>query len=627
MVMDAMKQHALNRQQQAALESIQAAFLTVDRDWHITYANERAVDLLSGEERVARKDAILGEVLWERFSAHERDALQKPLRRALEDEPSVQVICEQEDTGRSYRVEAAPFEQGLSVYLHDITELQALAHERTLLVKAVEELNESVLITEAEPIDLPGPRIVYGNPAFEEMTGYTTEEVKGKTPRILQGPATDRAVLDNMRAHLEREQPWEGETVNYRKDGTPYTVRWSMAPVCNDAGECTHWVSVQNDVTEQREREAQLRKQRNLLDQTQRLAGAWEVDLCTDTVRWSEEVYRIYEMEEHVSLSMQDALALYPETARETVRSALNTLIETGTTYDLTLPIQTAKGNDRWVRTVGGVIDRDSDGAILKVGGAVQDITDRKEAEKRLIKAKEKAEEMSRLKTAFLANMSHEIRTPLTSIMGFSEMLDEMDLNDRAEQYASFIHKGGKRLLRTLNAVLDLSQLQANALDLKPAEIDVVNEFHAALYRLRANAEKAGVQMHVEAPTCEVMATLDASAFRRIVTHLVDNAIKFTSHEGTVSVRLESDPTVVRLTVQDTGVGIDEAFLPHLFDAFKQESTGNARAYEGNGVGLAVTKHLVDLMDGDITVDTVKGEGTTFTVELPRHALPAEANR
>jgi PAS domain S-box-containing protein len=121
-----------------------------------------------------------------------------------------------------------------------------------LLQSAVEQTKEAVLITEGEPLEEPGPRITYVNPAFTEITGYTSEEVIGRTPRILQGPKTEPWVIQRLRRRLERGLRFEGEAINYRKDGTPYVNQWSIAPVKDDDGRITHWVSVQRDITDKR---------------------------------------------------------------------------------------------------------------------------------------------------------------------------------------------------------------------------------------------------------------------------------------------------------------------------------------------------------------------------------------
>lgn len=143
-----------------------------------------------------------------------------------------------------------------------------------LLTKAVEQSTEPILITEGAPLDPPGPRIEYVNPAEEEMSGYRKDELIGRTPRLLQGPETDRDVLDSLREALEAGEPWEGETVNYRRDGTPYQARWSIAPVHNAQGTIEHWVSVQRDVTQDRQREKELKEAKEAAEEAANLKSA-----------------------------------------------------------------------------------------------------------------------------------------------------------------------------------------------------------------------------------------------------------------------------------------------------------------------------------------------------------------
>ena len=166
---------------------------------------------------------------------------------------------------RYYRLVTSPTERGSGqlVLLDDVTarELRRrkMSREHRFMLKALQQTDEAVVITTAESLGEPGPQIVYVNAAFEAMTGYREADVLGATPRILQGPETDRAVLDDLRAALEAETSWEGETVNYRKDGTPYVARWSIAPV-REHGAVRYWVSVQRNVTAERKREQALRE-------------------------------------------------------------------------------------------------------------------------------------------------------------------------------------------------------------------------------------------------------------------------------------------------------------------------------------------------------------------------------
>lgn len=269
------------------------------------------------------------------------------------------------------------------VSARDVTQRKQSERELRLFQQAVEQAEDSILITEAAPLDDPGPRIEYVNPAFEEMTGYEAEEICGRTPRILQGAETDRAVLDSLRDALEAGEGWEGETVNSRKDGTPYRLRWSIAPVRAEDGDIEHWVAIQRDVTEEREREQRLRRQRNLLEQAQRLTGAWEVDLRTGRMSWSEKVYEIHEVDPGTDLDVEKGLQFYAPEARPRIREAFERCVEEGKPYDLELPVDTAKGNRRWVRTVGAPAEEE-DGEVIKVAGAFQDITERKVQEEKV---------------------------------------------------------------------------------------------------------------------------------------------------------------------------------------------------------------------------------------------------
>ena len=235
-----------------------------------------------------------------------------------------------------------------------------------------------------------------------------------------------------------------------------------------------------------------------------------------------------------------------------------------------------------------------------------------------LIEAKEEAEEMNRLKSTFLANMSHEIRTPLTSIIGFADLLSDYELGE-ADRFASLIEKSGTQLLETIDSVLDLSKLESGSVRPAFEPTDVSGQAREAAELIRTRAEDAGIAFHLSVPNTPIQAELDPGALRRILQNLLSNAVKFTDAGGSVSLRVHRDGAHVVLEVEDTGVGIDAAFMPNLFDAFEQEDSGPADDGGGTGLGLAVTKRLVDLLGGTIEVESTKGEGTCFTVRLPRY--------
>lgn len=258
----------------------------------------------------------------------------------------------------------------------------------------------------------------------------------------------------------------------------------------------------------------------------------------------------------------------------------------------------------------------DADGELLHVVIAGTDISARKAHENELIQARRHAEEMSALKSVFLANMSHEIRTPLASIIGFADLLAEK-APDALQEFVTLIRDSGRRLLITLNSVLDLAQLESDSLIIRPVEMEVDAVVRETVEALSPQAQKKGLVLDVEGPEEPVLAVMDRGVVTRTVTNLVQNAIKFT-HEGHITVTLGTDEDELVIEVADTGVGMAEEELPHLFDAFRQESTGMEREFEGSGLGLTITQRLTDLVEGSIAVESEKGKGTTFTVRLPR---------
>lgn len=241
---------------------------------------------------------------------------------------------------------------------------------------------------------------------------------------------------------------------------------------------------------------------------------------------------------------------------------------------------------------------------------SVRDVTRQKEYERGLIEALEQAEEMSRLKSTLLTNMSHEIRTPLTSILGFAELLEEE--SDCEHEFVGYITSGGRRLLQTLNSVLDLAKLEAGEWEMtrKPVNLGSVADEMIPLFE--PQAREAGLTFRVVGADDGVRARADGEAIRRIAQNLISNAIKFTE-AGSVEVGVGTSERPY-LRVRDTGIGMNEETQEEIFHAFRQESTGMSRIYEGTGLGLTIVEKLTDLLGAELELESAKGEGTEFTV-------------
>jgi signal transduction histidine kinase len=247
----------------------------------------------------------------------------------------------------------------------------------------------------------------------------------------------------------------------------------------------------------------------------------------------------------------------------------------------------------------------------------------RLERERELLEAKEEAEEASRMKSSFLANMSHEIRTPLTSVIGFAEAAgteaSELNLPESSTlpKYADLIEQGGKRLLETLEGVLNLSKLEAGQMDLDSGAVNLADQAQRAAEELGLKAQEKEIDLRLETCSAPLWAKADEGGVQIVLRNLVSNAIKYTGEDGTVWVRTYRASDRAVLEVEDTGPGMEPEMVDRLFEPFRQASEGLDREYEGTGVGLAVTKEATEQMDGTIEVETQKGEGTCFAVRLP----------
>lgn len=270
-------------------------------------------------------------------------------------------------------------------------------------------------------------------------------------------------------------------------------------------------------------------------------------------------------------------------------------------------------GERRVVEATGIPIIYEGQPAIQVI---LRDITGRKQYESQLIQARREAEEMNRIKSDFLANMSHEIRTPLTTIIGFADILSGI-VTGEGEEFVEYIVRSSQRLMETLNSVLDLSQIESRSFQLSFHTFDLRTRVAEAVELFQNRARTQGLRLTGDLPNEPVTAELDVVAFDRILNNLISNAIKFTPH-GSITVSVQGDGDFAEIQVADTGIGIGSAFIPHVFDEFRQESTGHERGYEGSGLGLAITWKLAQMMGGSINVNSEKGRGSTFTVRLPR---------
>ncbi len=307
-------------------------------------------------------------------------------------------------------------------------------------------------------------------------------------------------------------------------------------------------------------------------------------------------------------------LGLHPEIALRR-RAHRKRAVNSGEAVSFEESIPLADGSTvHLMRSYSPVLD--PQGEVSMIISYSLDVTDSKECRAELEVARQQVEEMAHLKEIILDNISHEFRTPLTGIIGSAQILVE-EVTDEQREFLQIIERNGRRLMSTLTAILDLAGLHAETIQTAPRVFDMVDEVRNVASSLQPLVEEKELFLRLNAIKGEILVRLDQACLYRVLQSLMENAVKFTESGGVV-VELDADQTNAYVRIIDSGIGMQGEFLPILYDEFKQESLGINRSYEGVGLGLAITKRLIDLMHGVISVDTEKGEGTVFTISFPR---------
>ncbi len=462
-------------------------------------------------------------------------------------------------------------------------------------------------------------KLIYVNPAGLRMIGATTlEEVKDRT--VIDFVHPDHRV--NVRERIEQMQE-TGEPAPLveeqliRLDGSVFDVDIAGMPVMFDGIPCIQVVFA--DISERKQAEAQQERLKvfyeSALNELPIEVAVYDAEarfrfLNPATVRdASVRAQLVGKTVREMGILLEQDEALVQ--ARHEWLCRVVQKKEMGRHEEV---IPTPRGDTRHVLRVASPV-LDKNGHVLYVVGYGVDITDHKRLEQHLLDAKEEAETLARMKSAFLTNMSHEIRTPLTGIIGFASVLNE-EVGNEHQEVVDLIRQSGQRLMETLNSILDLARLEADAVSLKPVPLDIGFEIRQTTRLYQSLADEKGLTLMSKAQPEAIVALLDRPAFHRVLSNLISNAIKFTD-EGTVCTSVCIAGETIQVIIEDTGVGISEAFLPHLFDEFKQESTGLSRSHVGSGLGLAITRRLVERMGGSIDVKTDLGKGSQFVVSLP----------
>lgn len=470
--------------------------------------------------------------------------------------------------------------------------------------------------------DMQG-RFLLFNRGAERFTGASREQMLGRGDAVLFPPE----VVARLRADDRRAQDGviELEEVLPTPDG-PREMTVTKGPLRNRAGELIGVFGVSRDVTE-------LRKERALLAETSRIAriGGWSYDDRTREVTWTDEIRRIVEVDGEIDPGIAYALGFLGAEGREQLQAALQANQERGVPLDLELPVQTARGRERWVRIVGQL---EFEGRhVLHAQGFVQDVTEAKtlrieldrhraELERQVRErtadleiARARAEAGMRARDAFIRIISHELRTPLHQILNLAPHLHR----DDGSPEEAFVD-AADRLAEILEDVLTLSELEAGGVVPRAADFELGALLHQAREQVEAEAQRKGLALTVDAGSAPLWLRGDAAMLGRALGNYVRNAVKFTA-EGSVQiiarrVAEDAEGVTLLLEVRDTGPGIDPALQPRLFGAFEPGDVSMTRRHGGAGLGLALTRRLAELMQGQVGVHSRPGRGSRFWLRL-----------
>ena len=466
------------------------------------------------------------------------------------------------------------------------------------------------------------------NPAFLSLFGYTREEVTGRElQKLVASEGNSDEISEMKQGLLDQNSVRRKTSQRKKKDGRSIDVEIQGVPLLVDGG-VRRTLIIYQDISERMQAQKSLRESEELF---RNLSAAAPVGIFMDDLDGNCR-YVNPAWEEMTGCSAAEAMGmgwlplLHPED-RERVLAEFKEATERGRLFRSSFRYLAKRGNTVRVEAIGRSISNETAGSQGYIG-VIQDVTERYETAEHLREAKEAAEAASQAKSEFLANMSHEIRTPMNGILGMTELALDTELKPEQREYLGMVKSSAESLLGIINDILDFSKIEAGKLELECIPFSVLDCIESALHPLAVRAQQKGLELtwSVEGEIPELVAG-DPTRLRQILMNLAGNAIKFTK-EGEVNVKAEglpsADPaTTIRFTVSDTGVGIPQEKHKQIFEAFSQADTSTTREFGGTGLGLSICARLVQLMHGELRLESKLEKGSTFFFSLQFTAAAA----
>jgi PAS domain S-box-containing protein len=466
----------------------------------------------------------------------------------------------------------------------------------------------------------PGGQILEVNSVFLELSGYKYSDVIGKTTNEIKiwKSENERQIIMDQLSDSRRINKKE---VKFRKKSGEIITGLLSAEVITIAGEKCLLASI-DDITDHKKYQELIKHERNLLRTL--------IDHLPDpvTIKDFEGRYllnnrahlKVIGVESQEEAIGKTSYAFFPETeASEYNREEKEVMLSGKSILEKVECAEYKETGSLYWHMTSRIPIRDNTGKSNQILTISHDITESKLNEKELIKAKEKAEESDRLKTAFLHNISHEIRTPMNAIIGFSALLDDPDITpENRALYINTLQLSSNHLLSLITDIINISNIEANIIKIKESGTDII----PMLVRLYEKFLPATTIKNLTLSWATTLAgekaiiMADNEKLFEILSNLIDNALKFTEH-GEIKFGCDIEDSFLRFYVSDTGIGISEDQLTKIFDHFYQVDHTNSRLYEGTGIGLSISKAYIELLGGKIWVRSEKGKGSVFYFTIP----------
>jgi len=503
-----------------------------------------------------------------------------------------------------------------------------LSNDVTERINAEKKLHESIkeisdykfALDESSIIAISDHRgtLTHVNENFCSVSQYSREELIGHDYSIVNSHFHSTEYMRSLWFTIASGKIWRGELKNKAKNGTIYWVDATIVPFLDENGEPYQYVTINTDITQRKLTEDLLRDTGSLAK-----VGGWEINLSNMTVRWTEEVSRIHELEPGIMPTVEEAIKFYAPEARPVVEAAVAKSIETGEGYDLELPFITAHGKHLWVRAIGKA-DFEN-GKAIRVYGVFQDITTQKEAKDEIQKLNDELEQKVIERTAqlesamkeleaFSYTVSHDLRAPLRAVSGYAKILEEdfaEKLGEEGKRRIDIINSNATNMGMLIDDLLAFSrlgrkELQKNLVDMTRLAKDALSEIEKDL---KHNAEIRIGSLHP--------AMADVSVMKQVFINLISNAIKYSSKKERPLIEIsskEEEADKIIYLVKDNGAGFDMNYVHKIFGIF--ERLHSMEDFEGTGVGLAIVQRIVMRHGGDIWAIGKENEGAEFYFTL-----------